>query len=134
MAAMSSFLPAASIVAAVFGTAAWAVGLSVDDIDVRIPLVVGGGLSLASLAVYPAAGDWRSGAALGVVLVLYQCAIAHAVRLCGPMVQAIINCNLVIIMVAQMVSGALAATPHLIIATVAATTSAAALVLSTTRP
>ena len=106
----------AYVAAALFGTALWAVDLAANPVDVRIPLLVGGVLSAASLAVVPLSGaapPIHVSVRLGILLYAYQHALSTAFELGGAEIQAIVNCNVVLICLVQVFLGHTALTPAL---------------------
>ena len=92
-------VPYLSAVAASVGTAAWAVMLADSPFDtLRYGIIFAGILALISCAVVPPceAPDVTS-AGLGALLMGYQGAIHVAVAGKGAHMQAIINCNIILI-------------------------------------
>jgi hypothetical protein len=119
-----------NVCAALLGTSAWAIGISTLGGDVRPPIVVAGIVAALSFGVHPcAAGDHAAVLVLGLLLFGYQVALADAVRDRGPAIQAIINCNVVVICAHQAWAGKLPVSGDLAALAVATVASATALVL-----
>lgn len=122
----------ATVGVAVFGTAAWAIGLASWRGDVRLALVAAGALAGMTFAVAPLQQPITVVAqpiALGALLLLYQLALAKAVHRYGPSVQAVVNCNVVVIVAVQILLGRVPWSLQLGALCGAAALSAAALVL-----
>ena len=91
-------MAAAAAAAAAVGTAAWAVLLSGSTYDdLRYALIAAGALGLLSCAaIPPQAPPGLETVGFGALLLGYQGAIYVAVS-GGPLMQALINCNVVLI-------------------------------------
>ena len=103
-------------VASLVGTTLWAVDLAANPVDIRIPLLFGGFISAMSLAFVPLSGEMPSvylTARLGLLLYAYQHALSIAFKLGGAEIQAIVNCNVVLICLTKVFSGHIPFTPLL---------------------
>lgn len=118
----------------VVGTAVWAIQMGEWGGDIRLPLIACGVLSCLSFAVWPLQGDLAAmrpvvGVALGVLLAVYQHSLGAAVRAYGSTVQAVVNCNVAVIVVHQVLTSQLPLTTLLALLLACAVSSAAALVI-----
>jgi len=121
---------AAAVLAAI-GTGLWAIQLSLlrDAFDeIRYAFVGAGALALVSFAAAPPCGapSWAS-AGLALLLAGYQCLICAAVSRGGAVMQAVINCNVVVVCLHRHVFVEAAERPGALAAAAIAAASSAAL-------
>lgn len=101
----------AAAMGALVGTAAWAITLNRYTIDIRVPVILAGIICAASTSIVPIrqelAGLWGIQACLGALLCAYQYCLYIAFTDDGAAIQAVINCNVVLICAYQWLVGAL---------------------------
>lgn len=133
---MAQLMSLAATAVAVFGTAWWAIGLAATSVDPRVPMTFAGLISAISFGVVPLAGPLNVPASvtLGITMVVYQSAIAYAVQHVGPTVQAAINCNVAVILLREVATGAVTVTPELVAIAMTQLFAAASLVLASSSP